>query len=184
MKNLNRLISSLALVLLFGVVSVQAQSFADGAQAYANEDYAEAYRIWFPLAKEGDAEAQSGIGDLYFIGQGVEQDEEQAFAWYRRAAAQGHVGAGTMLAVFGADLSGVSYEDGVSAYRNGDYARAYDIWLPLAEQGHVEAQFNLSALYISGRGVEQNQERAAYWVEQAAEQGHEQAQEILQRLDP
>ena len=89
-----------------------------------------------------------------------------------------------MLAVFGADLSGVSYEDGVSAYRNGDYARAYDIWLPLAEQGHVEAQFNLSALYISGRGVEQNQERAAYWVEQAAEQGHEQAQEILQRLDP
>ncbi|WP_054600519.1 tetratricopeptide repeat protein [Neisseria sp. 74A18] len=46
----------------------------------------------------------------------------------------------------------------------------------LAEQGDVEAQFNLGGLYHQGLGVEQSDSKAAEWYGKAAEQGHVKAQ--------
>ena len=45
-----------------------------------------------------------------------------------------------------------------------------------AEQGDVEAQFNLGYYYHSGEGVEQSEKKALYWWQKAAEQGHAEAQ--------
>ncbi len=45
-----------------------------------------------------------------------------------------------------------------------------------AEQGDVEAQYNLGYYYHSGEGVEQSEKRALYWWQKAAEQGHAEAQ--------
>ncbi len=38
------------------------------------------------------------------------------------------------------------YEDGVTAYDQGRFDTAFALWLSLAEQGHVAAQFNLGVL--------------------------------------
>ncbi|OSI12872.1 tetratricopeptide repeat protein [Neisseria canis] len=46
----------------------------------------------------------------------------------------------------------------------------------LAEQGDVEAQFNLGTCYRKGLGVEQSDNKAAEWYGKAAEQGHVEAQ--------
>jgi len=68
---------------------------------------------------------------------------------------------------------------GYQSYLKGDYTAAYDEWLPLAELGDAEAQFNLGVLYDEGAGVEQNLTTAAAWYRKAAEQGFIDAQTNL-----
>ncbi len=43
-------------------------------------------------AEQGNAEAQYNLGLLYLEGQGVKQDNVEAYAWIRTAAAQGKRG--------------------------------------------------------------------------------------------
>ena len=68
---------------------------------------------------------------------------------------------------------------GYQSYLKGDYEAAYREWLPLAELGDVEAQFNLGVLYDEGAGVEQDLAIAADWYRKAAEQGFIDAQTNL-----
>jgi TPR repeat protein len=68
---------------------------------------------------------------------------------------------------------------GYQSYLKGDYAAAYDEWLPLAELGDAEAQFNLGVLYDEGAGVDRNLATAADWYRKAAEQGFIDAQTNL-----
>jgi len=68
---------------------------------------------------------------------------------------------------------------GYQSYLKGDYTAAYDEWLPLAELGDAEAQFNLGVLYDEGAGVERNLATAADWYRKAAEQGFIDAQTNL-----
>lgn len=56
--------------------------------AYDRADYATALKIWLPLAKEGDAEAQAYIGEIYEKGLGIVPDYELAAYWYRKASDQ------------------------------------------------------------------------------------------------
>ena len=68
------------------------------------------------------------------------------------------------------------FEEGIQAYKNGDYATAVREWIPLAQQGDARAQFLLGSLYAQGHGVPQDYGTAAQWFRQAAEQGHVGAQ--------
>lgn len=60
------------------------------------------------------------------------------------------------------------FEEGVRAYQSGDYATALRAWLPLAQQGHATAQFNLGVLYGQGHGVPQDHLQAYLWFTLAA----------------
>jgi TPR repeat protein len=73
-------------------------------------------------------------------------------------------------------VASADFDDGLEAYRAGDYERAMTEWRPLAEQGVAEAQFNVGLLYYQGRGVEQDHAEARGWYELAAEQGYARAQ--------
>jgi TPR repeat protein len=68
---------------------------------------------------------------------------------------------------------------GYQSYLKGDYLAAYEEWLPLAELGDVEAQYNLGVMYDEGAGVEQDLATAAAWYRKAAEQGFVDAQTNL-----
>ena len=70
-------------------------------------------------------------------------------------------------------------EDGQDAAEVGDYATALWFWRPLAEQGHVAAQYNLGYMYDNGQGVSQDYTEAVKWYRLAAEQGHVYAQSNL-----
>ena len=63
-----------------------------------------------------------------------------------------------------------SFARGWDAYDQGDYEQAVRLWLPLAEQGHVNAQINLGVMYDNGNGVPQDPARAARWYRAAARQ--------------
>ena len=54
------------------------------------------------------------------------------------------------------------FNDGVAAYNRGDYEAAYQVWLPLAWQGHATAQGNLGFMYDLGQGVRQDHAEAVY----------------------
>lgn len=71
------------------------------------------------------------------------------------------------------------YAQAVAAYQQQDYARAFALLKPLAEQGDMTAQHNLAVLYQDGLGVRADMVQAAYWYEQAAQQGETEAQFML-----
>jgi len=70
-----------------------------GIAAYQAGDYREAFRIWEPLAKNGNARAQFHLGALYFEGRGVARDFSQARFWLSRAAENGSAPARSLLPV-------------------------------------------------------------------------------------
>jgi len=52
-----------------------------------------------------------------------------------------------------------------------------------AINGNAEAQFQLGLLYIDGEMMIENREEGMFWVEQAAEQGHERAKTVFESLE-
>ncbi len=80
------------------------------------------------------------------------------------------------------DRAHASFDDGVRAYLDEDYATALDVWRPLAEAGLAAAQFGMGLAYENGRGVLRNEAVAAGWYRQAAEQGLADAQFNLGNL--
>ena len=79
--------------------------------------------------------------------------------------------------VFGDD-----FQDGFDAYKRQDYKTAYKLFLPLAEQGNADAQYNLALMYENGQGVPQDYKEAIRLFRLSAEQKHEQAQFILEMM--
>lgn len=57
--------------------------------AYDRANYATALKVWLPKAKNGDAEAQTYVGEIYEKGLGLTPDYKLAAVWYRKAADQG-----------------------------------------------------------------------------------------------
>ena len=69
----------------------------DALEAYENNDYKTAFKIFMALAEHGDAEAQCSLGNMYSNGECVVKDDEEAAKWIRLAAEQGHVDAQCMI---------------------------------------------------------------------------------------
>lgn len=80
------------------------------------------------------------------------------------------------LCLSGFDPAWADFQAGVTAYDRGDYKRAFDEWLPLAERDDLAAQRNIGQMYRMGRGVPQNFAKAAKWYGRAAERGLASAQ--------
>ncbi len=71
------------------------------------------------------------------------------------------------------------FDEGLAAYDRGDYATAFEEWLPIAEQGDPRAQYALGAIYDNGYGLPQDYAEAIKWYRMAAEQGVADAQSDL-----
>lgn len=65
--------------------------YEEGLAAYQKNDYEKSLKVLRPLAEKGDARAQYLIGRQYQFGQAVKADRAEAFYWYKRAEAKGHV---------------------------------------------------------------------------------------------
>ncbi|MEP0069892.1 SEL1-like repeat protein [Pyruvatibacter sp.] len=71
------------------------------------------------------------------------------------------------------------FRQGVSAYDAKKYGRAFELWLPLAQNGDLAAQRNVAHLLRRGLGVAQDLPRARKFYEQSAEFGFVTAQTNL-----
>ncbi|MFY9970589.1 MAG: tetratricopeptide repeat protein [Roseiarcus sp.] len=70
-------------------------------------------------------------------------------------------------------------EDGVAAYRQGDFAAAMRLLRPLADAGDAKAEFHLGRMYALGQGVGQDPRQAVAWYRKAAERGDAEAEFVL-----
>tara|TARA_B100001123_G_scaffold451141_1_gene627540 strand:+ start:50493 stop:51167 length:675 start_codon:yes stop_codon:yes gene_type:complete len=121
------------------------------------------------LAEQGNVEAQMSLGTIYQFGDGVRQDQTEAFKWYLRAAKRGDPRAQSNI--------GSMYSTGEGVPR--DYAKSVQWYRKAAKQGNSSAQFNLGTMYDTGRGVQKNYTEAVKWFQEAAKQGDIDAQFTL-----
>jgi uncharacterized protein len=84
----------------------------------------------------GDAVGQSGLGRLYYSGQGVRCDRQKAAEWFRKAAEQGYAAAESNL--------GYLFESGEGVPVN--YPEAYKWYQLAAARGYAPANIAMMSL--------------------------------------
>ncbi|MBL4619856.1 MAG: SEL1-like repeat protein [Marinicaulis sp.] len=117
----------------------------------------------------GHPPAQLQLGELFKIGQGVDQDLGQARTWFRRAANGGNVLAMHRIGVMTARGDGGLADTGEAIG-----------WFELAaNRGLIDSQYNLGAIYhptnSSSASSFQDAGKAYYWYSLAAKNGDDQA---------
>jgi TPR repeat protein len=146
------------------------------------EDETEAFK-WYQLAaNQGHVESQYSLGRMYYyLSNGVKKNEELALKWYKLAVEQGHEDAKSELCLIYYEYgSQHQYKGGsqnineaIKYYRlSGEqkHLLSQQNLFMLAEQGYVEAQFNLGEMYFYGKGFEKNEAEAIKWYKLASKQ--------------
>ena len=123
--------------------------------------YSEFVKRLSTVAEQGDVQASSLLGGMYYEGKVIPQDYAKAFKWYLKAVEQGSVKDQAMI--------GVMYYDGKGVPQ--DYAEAFKWYRKVAEQGNVKAQSMLGAMYYQGKGIPQDFAEAYFWFNLATASG-------------
>lgn len=78
--------------------------------AYDRANYKTALQVWLPTAEQGDADAQTNVGEIFERGLGGEPNYAAALIWYQKAAEQGNARAQFNL--------GTLYEQGLGVAKD------------------------------------------------------------------
>ena len=93
-KPFSSVLAVAATVVIAVFANAHAQSLEEdmrrAAGAYEQKNYALAVSLWKPLADQGNAEAQTLLGAMYWQGEGVPRDHKEAARLYLLAAEQGY----------------------------------------------------------------------------------------------
>lgn len=182
------------------------EAFADLAFMYLHgEGVSEDDERGIAILKEGierqDPRCMWGMGSSYNSGDGRPQNKVMALNWYQKAADLGLDRAQNMVGIYYWNgLGGLSknsatalkwfvlsanqgndmgqYFAGVCYYEKGQYADAYNMFLKSAEQDNSDAQYEVAKCYRDGKGVVKDVKQTMYWLKRAADNGHEEAQEV------
>ena len=172
----------LALLLLVLLAPTTQADYQSGLDAYNAARYTIALDNWKAVTEQPAsevnpaiyAETHYAIGMLYWLGQGVAPDWDEASKWLQKAAELGNAGAQGKL--------GFMYTEGITVKQ--DYGKAFQWFSKAAKQGDVDGQYNLGIFYLNGWGTEQNKTMAAQYLAAASAQGDEGAEAALQGLLP
>jgi len=129
-------------------------------------NHREAYCNYLLAAELGHAEAQYNVYNMLYDGVGVRKNIDEAIEWLKVAALE-NKDTGAIR-----DL-GFCYFMGRGMKKN--YELAVKYYRIAAGKGDVKAQWNLGLCYEYGDGVQVSERWSNYWLDKAANQGHEQA---------
>lgn len=115
------------------------------------------------LFQQHDKDAYFCLGEFYYEGIGVEQDEDEAGRYYRMGAEAGSIAAQNELGYY-------------LEYDRGDVNAAVEWYDRSAREGYMQAQYNLAMCYEKGEGVQKDKREAARLFLLAAEQGDSESQ--------
>ena len=159
--------------------------FKKGLAADKANDDAKAFESFYKAAGMGHVEAQRELGKCYNSGCGVSKDKTVGWALLGIAAAQGDSGA---VGRFRIELKNVPgkeaavndlVDQGITAYRAGDYAKAVVLWNIAADMGNASAMHSLGTCYATGNGVTKDFAKAIEWYKKAIANGDEDAKKNL-----
>jgi len=109
------------------------------SEAMQQGNYAIAYCIWQPMARDGDNRAQYNLGWMYHNGYGLSIDDQMALYWWLKAAAIGYADAHFAL--------GDLYANGQGVEKN--LAIALGWYISAALKNHEQARETLISLLNS-----------------------------------
>jgi len=160
-------------ITLFYSSSINATDLEAGKAAYLDRNYEDAIKIFKPLAKKGNSEAQhylklmreAGYRDKTTYKDGkaayLKNDFKLAFEILKPLADEGNSWSQYILSLM--------YESGQGVEKN---QKESVKWLILAaESGVPKIQYDLGIRYFYGYGIEQNFNEAAKWWESSANAG-------------
>lgn len=125
---------------------------------YGKPDFSQAASWYQRAADQEFFQSMCALGNLHRFGQGVPKNMKKAHELCLKGAE-----AGVMLSQ--ADLGVLLLDD---SYEGHDFKEAAK-WLErAAEQGHINAAYNLGLMYYQGDGVEKNLIKAQGWLEKVA----------------
>jgi len=145
----------LAILLIGGLAYFSSIALREKKAAYQETESLKQLR---KAADQGNADAQTRLGLMYYRGRGVPQDYAEALRWSRKAADQGDAVAQFNL--------GFMYSKGRRMPQ--DFAETARWYRKAADQGNADAQFNLGLMYHKGQGVPQDSVEAHMWLSIAA----------------
>ena len=155
---------------------------ADGSQSERNdagnkvytleEERAQVLERVRSAAERGAAIDQFRLGLVNDLGEGVEENKDEAVHWYTRSAEQDFSLAQIYLSVMFKVGDGVEANVEKSVY----WAKR------AAENEAMAAQHMVGEMYAEGRGVEKDEIAAAEWFGRAARQGDYKAQHELAKM--
>ncbi len=167
---------STRLVVLLTSLWIAAPVAADieAAQAaYDGGDFDRAASLATPLAESGDPAALNLLGLMHHYGQGTTEDDARAFELFRRAADGGLAAAQYTLANM------YMYGYGIPEGTEEPEREAVRLYIDAALGGNADSQYTLGLMLLAGSVVIQDPEEAMVWIQRAAAQGHEAAQDYV-----
>ncbi|MEO3429745.1 hypothetical protein AAFN88_12845 [Pelagibius sp. CAU 1746] len=162
----------LAAVFLLAGFPAEAADLDLAARALEEGNYEAAYREVQPLAEQGDKTAR-------FVAALAKAMMEAKEAEENRLVATGPIDLREYDERYRPKRSEVDqarFEKGMELYESGRFETALQEWLPLAEAGDAEAQYEVGRLFSAGKGVEKDKERARGFILRSAQQGYGAAQ--------
>ena len=138
------------------------------ATKHADLGYASAQKIVNWTYENGKSPTLFLIGSFYENGSWADYDKKEALRWFKKAAEQGHAEAQFLL--------GNKYLQGDVVLK--DPSEAINWFSKAASQDHAEAQYELGLAYINQKDQKNSLKNAAYWINQAHENGIKKASKV------
>ena len=110
--------------------------------------------------KAGSPDDQFKLGVMYYDGDGVEQNMQEAFKWFKLAASWKLLNFPEALYYVG-----FMYANGLGVNQN--YEKALEWYKRAAAMGDSDSMYEVSSMYYRGQGVKQNTEKALNWYSRA-----------------
>jgi uncharacterized protein len=160
------------------------QAFQKGTRALQAGDTKSGLEALEYAARNGEVMALWKLGRMFADGDGVEQNDQCAFEYFRTLAdSHAEETPGTTPAVFVAKAFveiGRYYLTGIPNYVNPDVGRAHQMFSYAALYfGDPDAQYRLGRTYLDGQGTAKSPKQALRWLSSAAGKGQYQAQAVL-----
>jgi TPR repeat protein len=161
------------------------EAFRSGAKLLKSGDTAKALNSLQYAAEQGHPLAQWKLGRMYADGEGVTQDDQKAFDYFRRIAdrhaedspstPEARFVANAFVALGHYYLQGIPKTD-----VKRDPERAREMFAYAASYfGDADAQFYLARMYLDGIGAPHDPRQAARWFGLSAQKGNCEAQAML-----
>ena len=136
---------------LFLLVSVPAWAgFTEAINYFDNQQYAQSFAEFKPLADKGDERAQYYVAYMYLNGLGVIQNTQNGVDYLNRSKDQEYEKA----------LSLLGYLHSIGKFVELDKKKALDFYLKAAELEDNDALLNLGVMYYTADGVKQDTDKA------------------------
>ena len=122
------------------------------------KNYVKQVEWWKKSAEEGYDWGMSNLGMCYRDGAGVQEDQEQAIAWFQKA-----------YELHGDAAGDAANQIGVIYHGQKNYVKQVEWYKKSAEEGYDWGMYNLAGCYRDGAGVQEDQEQAIAWFQKAYE---------------